>query len=430
MSEQSIASARASVMIYDETNKKWVPSGSSSGLSKVHIYHHVVNNTYRTVGRKLNDQEVVINCSILKGLKYNQATPTFHQWRDNRQVYGLNFSSKDDAEAFAYSMMLAVDALNNATPGPPRLMNSNHTGPPPMNNHHPHPPPAHNNNNHHPSEEDMGYRTMTREDIAVITERRMSQPQQQVGAIPSLSPNTPPVLVQNQGGPPGHHRTNSAPQPPPPPPAMPLQTGGGGPPPPPPPMPNGPLSKGGDQEVGSLAAALAQAQLKKANRPQPDAISTTSTSSSSSSGSASSASLYGTLRGGVRNGIGGSDAPATPAGGTSLMDEMAKTLARRRAMCKENSAPNLPLQNGQDEEDSRPGGVGKMKESPPSPKTNQRKRTGSDTCSGIVMNGSSSNGYDSELESLKQDMLKEIRKELCKVKAEIIDAIKLELNRR
>lgn len=57
--------------------------------------------------------------------------------------------------------------------------------------------------------------------------------------------------------------------------------------------------------------------------------------------------IIGTLRGGVRNGIGGSDAPATPAGGTSLMDEMAKTLARRRAMCKENSAPNLPLQNGQ-----------------------------------------------------------------------------------
>lgn len=59
---------------------------SSSGLSKVHIYHHVVNNSFRVVGRKLHDQEVVINCSILKGLKYNQATPTFHQWRDNRQV--------------------------------------------------------------------------------------------------------------------------------------------------------------------------------------------------------------------------------------------------------------------------------------------------------------------------------------------------------
>jgi len=46
------------------------------------------------------------------------------------------------------------------------------------------------------------------------------------------------------------------------------------------------------------------------------------------------------------------------------------------------------------------------------------------------MNGASTNGYDSELESLKQEILKEVRKELSKVKAEIIDAIKLELNRR
>ena len=56
--EQSIASARASVMVYDDVNKKWVPSGSSHGLSKVHIYHHFINNTFRVVGRKLQDHEV------------------------------------------------------------------------------------------------------------------------------------------------------------------------------------------------------------------------------------------------------------------------------------------------------------------------------------------------------------------------------------
>jgi len=110
--EQSIASARASVMVYDDVNKKWVPSGTSHGLSKVHIYHHFINNTFRVVGRKLQDHEVVINCAILKGLKYNQATPTFHQWRDNKQVYGLNFSSKDDAEVFATAMLKALEVLN------------------------------------------------------------------------------------------------------------------------------------------------------------------------------------------------------------------------------------------------------------------------------------------------------------------------------
>ena len=56
--------------------------------------------------------QVVINCAILKGLKYNQATPTFHQWRDNKQVYGLNFSSKDDADVFATAMIRALEVSN------------------------------------------------------------------------------------------------------------------------------------------------------------------------------------------------------------------------------------------------------------------------------------------------------------------------------
>jgi len=73
--EQSIAAARASVMIYDDIKKNWIPAGSSLGLSKVHIYHHIINSTFRVVGRKLQDHEVVINCAIHKGLKYNQATP-------------------------------------------------------------------------------------------------------------------------------------------------------------------------------------------------------------------------------------------------------------------------------------------------------------------------------------------------------------------
>lgn len=65
-SEQSIAAARASVMIYEDAIKRWVPSGSSSGLSKVHIYHHQVNNSFRVVGRKLQDLEVYtkINTNI------------------------------------------------------------------------------------------------------------------------------------------------------------------------------------------------------------------------------------------------------------------------------------------------------------------------------------------------------------------------------
>lgn len=102
-------------MVYDDNQKKWVPSGSSSGLSKVQIYHHQQNNTFRVVGRKLQDHEVVINCSILKGLKYNQATATFHQWRDSKYVYGLNFSSQSDAENFARAMMHALEVIQSTS---------------------------------------------------------------------------------------------------------------------------------------------------------------------------------------------------------------------------------------------------------------------------------------------------------------------------
>nr|XP_040134168.1 protein enabled homolog isoform X7 [Ictidomys tridecemlineatus] len=113
INEQSICQARAAVMVYDDANKKWVPAGGSTGFSRVHIYHHTGNNTFRVVGRKIQDHQVVINCAIPKGLKYNQATQTFHQWRDARQVYGLNFGSKEDANVFASAMMHALEVLNS-----------------------------------------------------------------------------------------------------------------------------------------------------------------------------------------------------------------------------------------------------------------------------------------------------------------------------
>ncbi|XP_066595031.1 protein enabled isoform X2 [Prorops nasuta] len=209
MNEVSISSARASVMIYDDVHKKWVPSGSSSGLSKVQLYHHQVNNTFRVVGRKLQDHEIVINCAILKGLKYNQATVTFHQWRDNKQVYGLNFSTKDDADAFARAMLQALDVLSNGSnisrslgpaAAPATQQQSAYQQQPPQQQ-----PPTTQ------YDEDMGYRTMTKEDVAIIQERRMSQQNQATNSPNPLSPSCPPVVQQQQQQQSGHHRTSSAP---------------------------------------------------------------------------------------------------------------------------------------------------------------------------------------------------------------------------
>lgn len=157
--------------------KKWVPSGSSSGLSKVQIYHHQQNNTFRVVGRKLQDHEVVINCSILKGLKYNQATATFHQWRDSKFVYGLNFSSQQDAENFARAMMHALEVLSG------RVIQQSVPPPP---------------NGALGYEEDMGYRTMTREDAAILQQQQITTVQQQPQQIAQpLTPTSQQPQTQN-----------------------------------------------------------------------------------------------------------------------------------------------------------------------------------------------------------------------------------------
>ncbi|CAG9856037.1 unnamed protein product [Phyllotreta striolata] len=460
--EQSIASARASVMVYDDVNKKWIPSGTSSGLSKVHIYQHTVHQTFRVVGRKLQDHEVVINCAILKGLKYNQATSTFHQWRDNKQVYGLNFSSKEDADCFARAMFHSLEVLSNIVrqPAPPPQYAvspqqiQQQQQPPPMQmqmQQMPQPiPPLH-------YDEDMGYRTMTREDVAILQERRISanlmSPQQQQQPLPAAaaaaahqqnamvhqqnamvhqqnamvpappampSPVSPPQnapAVNQSGG--GHQRTVSAPPAPPPPPGPPSAAGGSAPPPPPPPpmsMSRSQSSDGG--EINSLAAQLQNARLKRnsKNTPPPTENSGSSTSSGGSSN-------YGTLgRGG-----GGSMA--------SMMDEMAKTLARRRAAV-EKKVPDKEEDDKKaaiwEKTNTLPGNASKFNSESPK---GVRKRFGSASEETILkVNGLSEVGGLSigptEMESLKNDIVKEMRKEIAKMKQDILDAIKSELNRR
>lgn len=118
--ETVICSSRATVMLYDDSNKRWLPAGTGpQAFSRVQIYHNPTANSFRVVGRKLQpDQQVVINCAIIRGVKYNQATPIFHQWRDARQVWGLNFGSKEDAAQFAIGMANALEALEGGGPLP------------------------------------------------------------------------------------------------------------------------------------------------------------------------------------------------------------------------------------------------------------------------------------------------------------------------
>uniref|UniRef100_A0A7M4G0W8 WH1 domain-containing protein n=1 Tax=Crocodylus porosus TaxID=8502 RepID=A0A7M4G0W8_CROPO len=114
--ETVLCSARATVMIYDDTNKKWVTSGSGPNTySHVQLLHRPAAGAFRVVARKMQpDQQVVMNCALARGLRYNQATASFHQWRDARQVWGLSFCTREDAAAFATAMQGALGVWGGA----------------------------------------------------------------------------------------------------------------------------------------------------------------------------------------------------------------------------------------------------------------------------------------------------------------------------
>jgi len=58
--------------------------------------------------------QVLLNSDLYRGLKYNQATPVFHQWRDfSRQVYGIKFNNHDDADGFAEVVRTVLDSLQS-----------------------------------------------------------------------------------------------------------------------------------------------------------------------------------------------------------------------------------------------------------------------------------------------------------------------------
>ena len=112
--EDILTSCKATAMIYNDVQKKWLHC-ASNGPAKIQLLYSSDTETYRIVGRQIQDHEVVLNHSISKGIKYNQATPTFHQWRDQSCVYGLNFSSKLDAQDFGATMMKILENVNGST---------------------------------------------------------------------------------------------------------------------------------------------------------------------------------------------------------------------------------------------------------------------------------------------------------------------------
>jgi len=178
-----------------------------------------------------------------------------------------------------------------------------------------------------------------------------------------------------------------------------------------------PTGNGGDVgPVSGLAAALQAAKLRKTSTARtPNADNGSTTSSAGSSG-------YGSI------GKGKEERPPM----ASMMDEMQKTLARRRAKV---DAP----QKGDDDESSgrkESSPTGKSSSGSESPKPG-RRRFGSTAdeidvtklngmAENAINNATSSGGTtatNAELEAMKQEILREMRKEMAKMKQDIIEAI-------
>ncbi|XP_019737899.1 enah/Vasp-like b isoform X4 [Hippocampus comes] len=378
VSEQSICQARASVMVYDDTSKKWVPiKPGQQGFSRINIYHNTPCNTFRVVGVKLQDQQVVINYSIVKGLKYNQATPTFHQWRDARQVYGLNFASKEEATTFSNAMLFALSVLS-AQDGGPAVQRQVQNG---------------------PSSEEMEAqraRQMMEQQQQIQThmerERRSSNSGSPFQGHPAVLSVAPPVI-------PPPACLAAGPPPPPPPPGPPPPSAGA----PPPPLPP-PLASHGEEPTAQtgLAAMIAGAKLRRVQRPEESL----SSSSSSSNGK-------------------NSEVNRTSGGNGGLMEEMNALLARRKA------ASEKPDDNQSDEPNStspstRGGQNATDGAKKPWDRANSADRA---MASRIRLAGSGTDADALDMDRMKQEILEEVFRELHKVKEEIIDAIRHELIR-
>ncbi|KAG7509261.1 ena VASP isoform X1 [Solea senegalensis] len=393
VSEQSICQARASVMVYDDTSKKWVPiKPGQQGFSRINIYHNTANNTFRVVGVKLQDQQVVINYSIVKGLKYNQATPTFHQWRDARQVYGLNFASKEEATTFSNAMLFALNVLS-AQDGGPAVQRQVQNG------------PTSDEIDAQRARQMMEQQQQQQMQAHMERERRSSNsgsPFQGHAAVLSVAPPVAPPPMNMCGPPPP---MNMCGPPPPmnmcgPPPPMNM----GGPPPPPPPPGPPPPSAGASQpppgdessSATGLAAMIAGAKLRRVQRPED-----------SSSG--------------TKN-----EANRTSGGSGGLMEEMNALLARRRKAASEkpedsqNDDPNSPSPSTRGGQNATDGAK------KPWDRANSADRS---MVSRVRPVGSGSDTDSLDLDRMKQEILEEVFRELHKVKDEIIDAIRHELSR-
>ena len=132
---------------------------------------------------------------------------------------------------------------------------------------------------------------------------------------------------------------------------------------------------------------------------------------------------------------GGSVGRAKGGGMMSMMDEMQKTLARRREKTESESPSRASPAAKSGAAAGTAGNSQNRKSGSESPKmpdgagSGARRRLGS-VPDGSAVNGDAGGGATTEqMEALKQEILREMRKEVDQMKKDIIEAIRTEMRR-
>ncbi|VDK71008.1 unnamed protein product, partial [Anisakis simplex] len=66
---------------------------------------------YQIQGKRISDQTVLLNCTLMPHITYRNAMPTFHHWRIKDQRFGLSFGSAYDASKFYNRLQKALEHL-------------------------------------------------------------------------------------------------------------------------------------------------------------------------------------------------------------------------------------------------------------------------------------------------------------------------------
>ncbi|CDW56253.1 WH1 domain containing protein [Trichuris trichiura] len=426
-----MVTVRASVLLYDDNGKQWVPSGSSKQqeVSRVQLFQHVQQNTFRVVGRKLQDQEVVVNCAIGRGFRYNVTSETFHQWKDQQIVYGLNFISLDDAVTFGTAIAKAIEVVNTTSCGLPvqNVRPSVVTRPCPApnrplvngNDYYEDRNSAYGQNRRIPPETSVGGNVYATAGYATVSAQNLHSPQKQtVVAIPP-APADPPLSSAY----PTVKRQMTVVRKPP------IVSNA----PPPPPMPAAGAWKATSSTVAkqtNLAEALATAKLRKVS-------SAVCTSETKNSRSASVGSIEST----VTVSRSGSGVPGF--GHSDVISEITATLARRK-MLQEGGGAGCATESsetdGSKADDIRKISDCRISRAGDAVSTHRKMPSGSSLSSQEegaaqgwqkgLSNGLSASGSLSVdfVDQLKTEVVQCIKEEINRAKLELIDCLRKELS--